>query len=277
MRELTSRQSHGERGAAAMLFAVALPLLLVMSAFVVDLGYAYYSKQRLQDSLDLAAIAAAGALDGSGAERANARNAALNTMIANDFPAQSLTGIDFGNYSRTRALGSRFQASGSNMNSPNAVKLTGTTDSPRFFSRIIATDAFDLDVTSTAVTTGRYTTVKIASGLANLDEGLLNALLGALLGGNVSLSALDYNGLVGANVELLSFLDAYAVKVGATVGDYDGLLSADASVLGVLGSSPNWPTMPMTAIRRPSTSVSAWATPSRGSTSCRCSNSRTST
>lgn len=235
MRVVTSKWPHRERGAAAILFAVALPLLLMVSAFVVDFGYAYYSKQRLQDALDLAAIAAAGELDGSDSERTNARSAAINTLIDNGFSAESLEAIDLGNYSPARALGSRFQASSGAMASANAVRLLGISQSPRFFSRIIATDPLDLGVVSTAITTGRYATVRIASGLANLDEGLLNALLGALLGGNVNLSALDYKGLVGANIELLSFLDAYAVKVGATVGDYDGLLSADASVLGVLG------------------------------------------
>ncbi|MFA5123041.1 TadG family pilus assembly protein [Zavarzinia sp.] len=234
-RQLNHSSVASERGAAAILFAVVLPLLILMTAFVVDLGYGFYSKQRLQDALDLAAISAARALDGGSRERSNALAAANATMAQNGFAAEIITSVRFGQYSRSRPIGSRFKAEASQSGSPNAVELTANTDSPRFFSAIIGIDRLDVGATSTAMTTGRYATVKIASGLAQLKGGLLNAILGALLGGNVNLSVLDYNGLLGANIELLSFLNQYAIKVGLQAGDYDGLLNADVSVLGVLG------------------------------------------
>lgn len=224
-----------ERGAAAILFAVALPILIMMVALVVDLGYGYYSKQRLQDALDLAAIAAARELDGGPGERGSARVAAGAVMEQNGYSAEDIESIQFGNYSRSRALGSRFRPEASQSLPPNAVKLVGTSRSPRFFAAIVSPAGLDVAAKSVAMTTGRYATVKIGSGLAKLSGGLLNALLGALLGGNVNLSVLDYNGLLGANIELLSFLDEYAIRVGLKAGDYNGLLSADASVLGVLG------------------------------------------
>ncbi|WP_166646529.1 pilus assembly protein TadG-related protein [Zavarzinia compransoris] len=224
-----------ERGAAALLFAVTLPLLIMMIAFVVDFGYGYYSKQRLQDALDLAAIAAARELDGAAEERGAARAAAYAVMEKNGFSATDIATLKFGSYSRGRPIGSRFHPEASQSRSPNAVELVGAAESPRFFSRVLAADNLGVAATSVAMTTGRYATVKIGSGLAKLSGGLLNALLGALLGGNVNLSVLDYNGLLGANVELLSFLDEYAIRVGLSAGDYDGLLSADVSVLGVLG------------------------------------------
>lgn len=231
------RKSAGsERGAAAIIFAVVLPILLLMVGFVVDLGYARYEKQRLQDSLDLAAIAAARQLDGTPTGRADARTAAITVMTENGFDAESLTVIEFGRYDRSRSIRDRFVAeSASGSESPTAVRLTGNDPSPRFFSRIIATDALDVAGRATAVTTGRFATVRIGSGLAGLDNGLLNTILGALLGSSVNLTALDYNGLLGANVDLLGFLDAYAVKVGLNVGDYDSLLGADVSALGVIG------------------------------------------
>lgn len=223
-----------EGGAAALLFAVALPILIAIVAMVVDLGYGYYSRQRLQAALDLAAISAARELDGSTGQRSAAIAAANRSLQQNGFSAQDVEAYDFGSYSRGRPLGNRFKVLATG-NSINAVRLEAADTSPRFFSAIIGTDPIDISVRSTAMTTGRYATVKIASGLASLNNGLLNRILGALLGGNVNLSVLDYKGLVGANVELLGFLDQYAIRVGAQVGSYDELLRADASVLGVLG------------------------------------------
>lgn len=224
-----------ERGAAALLFAVALPILLAVVAMVVDLGYGYYSRERLQAALDLAAIAAARELDGGAGQRNAAIQAANLSLQDNGFGAQVVSAYDFGEYSRTRPFGSRFSAIASGNSGINAIQLRATDTSPRFFAGIIGADPIDVSVRATAMTTGRYATVKIASGLAKLDKGLLNLILGALLGGNVNLSVLDYNGLVGANIDLLGFLDEYAIKVGAQVGNYDELLGADVSVLGVLG------------------------------------------
>lgn len=228
-------KSRQERGAAALLFAVALPILLAVVAMVIDLGYGYYSRERLQAALDLAAIAAARELDGGTGQRNAAIQAANLSLQDNGFGAQVVSAYDFGEYSRTRPFGSRFSAIASGNSGINAIQLRATDTSPRFFAGIIGADPIDVSVRATAMTTGRYATVKIASGLAKLDKGLLNLILGALLGGNVNLSALDYNGLVGANIDLLGFLDEYAIKVGAQVGHYDELLGADVSVLGVLG------------------------------------------
>ncbi|MFZ2872389.1 pilus assembly protein TadG-related protein [Zavarzinia sp.] len=228
-------RNRRERGAAALLFAVALPVLIAIVAMVVDLGYGYYSRQRLQAALDLAAISAARELDGSSGQRTAAIAAANRTLQDNGFTAEAVNVYDFGDYSRGRPLGSRFSAIASGNSGVNAIRLEATDDSPRFFAGIVGADPIDVTVRSTAMTTGRHATVKIASGLANLNDGLLNLILGALLGGNVNLSVLDYKGLVGANVELLGFLDEYAIRVGAEVGNYDELLHADASVLGVLG------------------------------------------
>lgn len=58
-----------------------------------------------------------------------------------------------------------------------------------------------------------------------MDGGVANALLSALVGGKVSLTAMDYRGLADARVNLLGFSDALATEVGIRAGDYDALLS----------------------------------------------------
>ncbi|PWR22363.1 pilus assembly protein TadG-related protein [Zavarzinia compransoris] len=230
------RRERGERGASAIIFAIALPLLIMMIAFVVDFGYAYYSRQRLQDSLDLAALAAVRELDGASSQRERAQAAAINVLSRNGLSADSLGSIQYGRYDRTRAVQSRFvpESLGSG-DAPTAVQLKGRADSPRFFSRILARNDLNVAARSTAINSGTYATVRIGSGLAGLNEGLLNGILGLVLGSSVNLTALDYKGLLGANIDLLGLLDAYAVKVGLNVGDYNQLLGTDVSVLGVLG------------------------------------------
>ncbi|MFT4190288.1 MAG: hypothetical protein QM617_02060, partial [Comamonas sp.] len=59
---------------------------------------------------------------------------------------------------------------------------------------------------------------------------LLNALVGGLLGGSIDLSVGSWQGLVDADVSLLDYLDALAIKLGVTVGDYDTLLETDVTV-----------------------------------------------
>src|SRR5690606_34526792 len=65
----------------------------------------------------------------------------------------------------------------------------------------------------------------IGSRLASLDGGLANALLSGLLGGQVSLTVMDYRALADARVNLLQFSDALATELGVTAGDYDALLA----------------------------------------------------
>jgi Flp pilus assembly protein TadG len=57
-RRLRSRR-YDERGAFAIIFAVCAVMLMVMSAFTVDLGQAYVSKRQLQTAADAGALAAA--------------------------------------------------------------------------------------------------------------------------------------------------------------------------------------------------------------------------
>ncbi|TIO02805.1 MAG: hypothetical protein E5X96_16375, partial [Mesorhizobium sp.] len=56
----------------------------------------------------------------------------------------------------------------------------------------------------------------VGSRLASVNGGVLNALLGALLGGNLSLSVMDYNSLISADVDVLSFTDALATQLRLT-------------------------------------------------------------
>jgi hypothetical protein len=56
MRKLHSRRS--ERGQAMILFALVLPVLLIMFTFVLDVGFSYFVSKKAQTAADAAALAA---------------------------------------------------------------------------------------------------------------------------------------------------------------------------------------------------------------------------
>ena len=53
------RKARGERGQVLAIVALALVALLGISAFAIDVGYAYYAKRQLQSATDAAALAGA--------------------------------------------------------------------------------------------------------------------------------------------------------------------------------------------------------------------------
>lgn len=73
MQRLKSRSS--QRGAVAVLVAIAMGALLLMAGLALDMGHAFLNKTRLQNTVDAAALAAARTLDDTG-------NIALSTAEA---------------------------------------------------------------------------------------------------------------------------------------------------------------------------------------------------
>jgi uncharacterized membrane protein len=76
----------------------------------------------------------------------------------------------------------------------------------------------------------------VGTRLVGLNGGILNALLGKLLGTTLSLSVMDYNALLGADVNALTFLDALATELDITAGTYDEVLAADATLGQIAGA-----------------------------------------
>lgn len=245
----TGRRHAGERGVAAILLAASLVALLGMVAMVVDLGYAYFERQRLQDTLDLAAISAARELSGQGATTAAYQKAA--TAIANNLrtgetlplsygcsvpTAVGSVNICFGTYSADKdnsgnrpALVDRFRNQATSCNSCNGVRLYGRAPSPSFFASLFDITELDIAGVSTAVKSGSSVAqLKIKSTVATLDttkSSLLNAVVGGLLGGNLNLTLASWNGLLNTQVNLLSYFDQLlAVNTQLAAGSYHELV-----------------------------------------------------
>lgn len=76
----------------------------------------------------------------------------------------------------------------------------------------------------------------VGSRLLRLDGGLLNSLLGGLLGGGISLSVMDYEALIRARVDLFDFSKRLATRLNLTAATYDDVLKADARLGDVLAA-----------------------------------------
>ncbi|PSM18275.1 TadG family pilus assembly protein [Nitratireductor sp. StC3] len=224
------------KGNLATMSAFLAPLALAMAAFAIDAGALYNEKREVQTLADIAAIAGARRLDAAeDAVIAALRDNRLGsiTVIRDgehpDIPAagENLLTVETGLYTPDPDLpvSVRFERDHAN---PNAVRVTLTRTGKRFFAETLMGSP-TIAVTSTASATPKAA-FSIGSRLASLNGGLVNDLLGGLLGTNLSLSAMDYDALLDADVSLFGFLDALASEIDLDAGTYSQLLATEATI-----------------------------------------------
>ncbi len=215
------RLKRDQRGAAAMMIALGLPMILGFGAVAVDAGSIYLTTRHLQGVADMAALAAANDL--SKAQLAAQATADANLM---DSPvtAQTVTGV----YSGSGSInpGSRFVPGGA---SPTAAQVTLHGQALLFFGgALIGRPSFDISRTATAAR-AQLASFSIGSGLASVNGGIENALLSALTGSTVNLSAMDYNALATANVDLFDYVAALRTRLSLQGASYSQVLSTKVS------------------------------------------------
>ncbi|MCC7251238.1 pilus assembly protein TadG-related protein [Hyphomicrobium sp.] len=204
-----------------------LTIAVSLCALAIDMGSLYLERRTVQGAADLAAIAAARDLD-------RAEAAARATLAANGFGDVRALSVIKGRYEPDPEVlpGARFAAGQEPF---NAVRLHVATGSQLYFAKsFMAEPEISVSALGTADALAMFS---IGSRLASLNGGVVNALLGSLLGGNVNLSLMDYNALANANVLLLDFLSALAMDVGLTAGTYRDVLNADVTVGTVLSAA----------------------------------------
>lgn len=214
-------------GAVAVIMALFLTVCVALGALAVDAGALYLERRTVQGATDLAAVAAASDLD-------HAETAARATLAANGFDDIRSLAVIKGNYASDPEVqpGARFVAG---QLPHNAVRLNVALGGRLYFAKSFMTEP---EISVTAIgTTDAMAAFSIGSRLASLNGGIVNALLGALLGGNVTLSAMDYDALLNANVSLEGFLSALATDIGVTAGTYDQVLNSEVNVGNVLNAA----------------------------------------
>jgi uncharacterized membrane protein len=205
----------------AILTALLLTTLIALSALVIDVGALYLERRRAQGTVDLAAIAAASDLS-------NAAAAANATVRANGYGENVVVTTTLGQYAPDPALAPA-QRFAPNAQPYNAAQVTLAEPGTLYFARAWWRAPVTIGVGGIASSTAEAS-FSVGSHLASVRGGLLNALLGALLGGNVTLSVMDYNALLQGNVTLGSFLNALAVRLNIKSGTYNDVLNANATV-----------------------------------------------
>jgi len=207
------RFARAQDGAAALLYALCGAVLFGFGALAVDVGYVYLKTRELQGAADLAALAAARDLP-------NAHALAESTVAANRGVRGARVETELGLYQPDPQIrpGARFRARAA---SPNAVRVRLVSRARLFFGKIFVPRG-SVEITRTG-TAARSTlaSFEIGSRLLALRGGVANDLLGALTGSNVTLTAMDYNALVSADIDLFSYLDALRTRIdmdGATFG-----------------------------------------------------------
>lgn len=211
-----------ERGVASIIGVMLMILGLGLAVTVIDVGHLYLAKRRLQAAVDAAALAGDG-------DPTNASALVAKILTRNGYDATAT--VETGQYTADPSVPEtgRFVPGAAGVG--NAVRVTKTISSPEFFAGVLGMDtSADIQATATAA---RFPAVSfsVGTGLASLDAGMLNQLLGALLGTKLSLSLVNYQALVGANVDALTFLNALATQVNLTAGStYGDLANANVSV-----------------------------------------------
>jgi uncharacterized membrane protein len=222
-------------------------MLMTVAGLMLDGTNLYLNKRKLQGATDLAAIAAAGSID-------KAQAAATATLGLNGFTGAAISTLEFGVYSADPSLSTaqRFvpQASGG-----NAVRLTTQIAVRPFFGNVLSMNRANAAPSTPGNTTSFQTqgmtvavgahaiamqnnqaSFAIGSRLLGLNGGIENALLGALLGANLSLSVMDYQSLASANIDVFEFNNALATRLHMTAATYDQVAAASVQPPTVLAA-----------------------------------------
>ncbi|PBC11592.1 hypothetical protein CK230_06045 [Mesorhizobium sp. WSM3859] len=236
----------------AVMTALCTPVAVALTAFAIDEGSLYNERRAAQSIVDLAAITAASNIT-------NARQAVLTTLADNGITSVAVQqqGTDVaptatkavvqivpGRYTgvSTIAAGNRFEAGKLPYNAVQvSLKKQGTL---YFAGSIMAPPTLGTTAIASAQPQAAFS---VGSRLASLNGGILNALLGGLLGGNISLSVMDYNSLVSADVDVLSFTDALATQLHLTGVSYSDVLASKATIGQIATAMANVPGLDRTA------------------------------
>jgi uncharacterized membrane protein len=216
------------RASVAVSSALFISVVIGVAAIGVDIGKVFLDRRKAQNVADMAAIAAVSDLS-------NADRAANATIKRNNVPDASYT-LTYGIYTPDPGVPASQRFKTASSASANAAQVILHTTTPLFFGKaLIGRDKFNVNTTATATRTG-FAMFAIGSRLVSISGGVLNQMLGALLGANLSLSAMDYQSLISTQIDLFGFMNALATRLQLTGVTYSSILNANAKVSDVLGA-----------------------------------------
>ncbi|WP_339448791.1 pilus assembly protein TadG-related protein [Pseudomonas sp. EA_5y_Pfl2_R50] len=229
-----------QRGAIGMMAAATLSLAVVLMLLVVDTGRLYMEQRKLQRVVDNAALEAVSrggtCLPGLTAATYAGQSAARNGFVVD---ASNTLATTCGTLA-TAATGLR--SFSVDANQAAAVKVVASRTVITSFASgvqaLFSGSAVNLNTTlnASAVAAKPQPTIaqlNIRSTLASINtaqSNILNPLFSGLLGGNVNLTALGWEGLLNTDINLLRYLDQLAINLNVAAGNYTQLLNTQATV-----------------------------------------------
>lgn len=229
-----------QRGAIGLMAAATLSLALVMMLLVVDSGRLYMEQRKLQRVVDTAALEAV-SRGGNCLPGLTAASYAGQSALRNGYLVDA-------NNSLATTCGTLATAAGGvrsftvDTTQSTAVKVAASRTVTSSFARGVqalfsATPvSLNTTLTASAVAAKPQPTIaqlNIRSTLASIDtaqSNILNPLFSGLLGGNVNLTAVGWDGLLHTDINLLKYLDQLAIDLNVGAGNYTQLLNTQATV-----------------------------------------------
>lgn len=229
------------KGNFATLTALTAPAALALAAIAIDQASLYLERRTLQSVADIAAITAASDLGRAGelATAVFADNGYENVRVmtkVDEAPSHAADGlhiwIERGRYvgDPGRSVNRRFEA---NHAQPNALRITARKQGQLYFAAGWRPSPI-IGVSSLAGSS-EQAAFSIGSRLARLEGGVLNRLLGALTGSSISLSAMDYDALLDADIDLFQALDVLDTRLDLKAATYQDVLASDLKLGRLFG------------------------------------------
>lgn len=230
-----------QRGAIGLMAAVTLGMVLLFMLLVVDSGRLYLEQRKLQRVADMAVLEAVSrggnclTTPTTAQDYAN-QNAKINNFTPGD--DQQISAV----CGTLKTNDDQIRVFTENKNSSDAIRVIATTTVPTSVAgglwSLFSKDGFNTKTNLTASAVGAtlgptLAQISIRTTLLNVSTSqslLLNSLFSKMLGGNIDISAVGWEGLAKADINLLHYLNQLAIDLNVTAGDYTRLLDTNATV-----------------------------------------------
>ncbi|AZO78962.1 MULTISPECIES: pilus assembly protein TadG-related protein [unclassified Bosea (in: a-proteobacteria)] len=233
MINLLRRLFADRRGLSSIVFAGSSMVLFGFGTMAVDVGSFYYQQRRQQTATDLAALAAA-------ADLGKADAAARASAGRNGYTAAAVERVQLGTYTADATLAPEMRFQPSSATVANAARIEMRATTPMILGRVIGAsglgnEAGDVPILTRATAAqDMQAAFAIGSRLVRLEGGALNGLLGGLLGTNLSLSVMDYEGLARARIDLFGFARQLATRASISALTFDEVIRAQVRIGDVI-------------------------------------------
>lgn len=220
--------------------AMTLGLALLFMVVVIDSGRLYLEQRKLQRVVDNAALEAvsrggncqSGLTAASYATQSVTRNgftvSASNTLTTScGFLLTGANNLRTFNLDATQSAAIRVVAVEVVPTSiASGIGALFSSGPASLNTQLTATAVAAVPLPSLAQLSIRSTLGKVSTAQSNL----LNPIIGGLLGGNISLTAAGWNGLLTTDINLLSYLNQLAINLNVAAGNYTQLLNTTATI-----------------------------------------------